>query len=186
MADLNTIGFKVDARAVSGLADSVDPGEAPDLAPAVGRVTFTPSLAGPTTFLPEDTILMISKVVCELDGFGRLRPPSDGVAGPIDSDGILTLISPQSPDLYDQGWTWTARFEAIEWQAWPTFTISKITGAPGETVVLNTKLPTTPSGAVRQALVYLVDDFDDPIPAGAVPGDLILETPTMTLGKVVA
>lgn len=186
MADLNTVGFKVDASAATGLADSSDSGDSPDFAPSIGKVTFTPTLVGPTTFLPDQRILSVSKVVCELDSAGRLRPPANGVEPPISSDGMLTLISPQSPDLLDQGWTWTARFEPIEWQTWNAFTISKITGAPGETVVLTTAMSTSPSGQVRQALVFLVDDFDDPIPAGAVPGDLLLETPTMTLGKVVA
>lgn len=182
MADLNTIGMRVDARMAVITADSNDAGENPDKRSAVAKVTFTSTLAGPTTYLPDSTIVAVSKVVCELDSNGQLRPPEDGVGSAIVENGNVILVSPQDPGLLDQGWSWTARFVPTFEQGWNAFTITGITGAPGETVVITTALPTTPSGTVRQALVYLVDDRDD-LPAGVEVGDLILEVPTMTLGR---
>jgi hypothetical protein len=186
MADLAGVGFTVNARAALGIADTSDAGQDPNRIPVAGTIVLKTTLAGPTTYLPDDTILLLPKVTCEFDEAGNLRPPADGVSLPIDPDGNLVLVSPQAEELLDREWTWTAEFIPVEGAGWSTFIISEITGAPGETVKLTTRMPTRPTGVIRQALVYLVDDLTDPLPAGVVPGDLLLETPTMTLGKVVA
>jgi hypothetical protein len=187
MADLNTIGFRVDARVIAGIADSSDEGTAPDMLPAAATITFKPSLTGPTTFLPDQSLLPVLKVVCELDQAGDLRPPANGFSLPIDAAGNLILISPQSPDLLDQGWKWSATFEPGAGQQWEAFIINDITGPPGDTVRLTTAFPTIAPTGTKQALVYEVETFEPPLPPGVRPGiDYLLRTSDMTLGKVVA
>lgn len=176
----------VDAHNLFGVADSSDPGDDPDLLAAVGTVVFTSSLGAPTTMLSTQSILSFGQVVCIIDEAGNLRPPLDGaLAPPYDVAGELKLICPRSTDLLDRNWTWQAEFRPAQGQTWRGFTIKGITGDPGETIVLTTKLPTTVAPAVRQATVFFVDDFDPAapvVPDGFTAGaDLIWRTSDNTI-----
>jgi len=175
----------IDARNMFGVADSTDPDPNPDLLPAVGTVAFTSSLKAPTTILSTQTILSLGTVIATIDGSGTLRPPVDGqTASGFDAD-ELRLICPNSPDLLDVGWTWTASFRPQQGQTWQAFTISGITGNPGDTVTLTTLLPTSVKPATQQIIVYDVDGFDDNnpvVPAGYRDGvDWILDPTNMTI-----
>jgi len=183
----------VTAQAMLGVADSSDAGDDPDLVPSVGTVVFTPSITGPTTLLSTQQILSLGKVTAELDAQGRLRPPVDGVSAPPSvAGGNLSLIGPKSAELLDTGWTWGATFKPANGQTWAQFTVSGITGNPGETVALTTMFPTTATQAVKQALVYFLDTppTADTLPTGLRVGvdQIIAPNPAdnneLTLWKV--
>lgn len=160
----------IDAHAVVAYADSSDSDSTPDEKPAIGTVILSPSIEGPTTIISEQTIVTLGTIICTLDAQGNLQPPADGIGtAPSGTPGVVAVVCPQSPDLLEQNWTWSAEFRPATGQGWRGFTISNITGAPGETVRLTTKLPTSLTPAVRQAAVFFVEDFDPNAPV--VPDD---------------
>jgi len=176
----------VDAHGIVALANSVS--SDPDLAttPLIGTWVFTSTLSGPTTRVSTQDIVSLAPVTCAMDSFGNLRPPQDGQAPPIDANGNLLLLCPQSTDLLDQGWTWSAQFTPDpSLSTIAGFSMLKITGQPGDTIVLTTAFPTTPTVQTTQVLVYEVSSFDPDnpvVPAGFRDGiDWILDTSTMTL-----
>jgi hypothetical protein len=176
----------VDAHGIVALANSIGTDPDLDYLPLIGTWTFTPTLLGPTTRISTQDIVALAPVNCAMDTNGNLRPPADGQNPPIDSNGNLMLVCPQSTDLLDQGWTWTATFTPDP--SLPTingFTILKITGTPGQTINLTTVFPTTPTVATTQIVVYEVNGFNPAspvLPTGFRDGiDWILDTSTMTL-----
>lgn len=108
---------KVSFRGQSIVADSTsDVDVNPDVQPLVGYVDFTPSRAA--NYDKADGILkVIQPVTAGIDAFGVMR---DGQGSQ-----TVTLVSPLSPDLLHQDWTWKATFRTAGASVGPfTFTLA--------------------------------------------------------------
>lgn len=170
--------FKIVGRVLRGIADTVeDLDEEVEGIALNAFVTFTPTLTKPTTILPEGIVLYVSPVRAEVDQQGFIRPPADGQnAEYFDAAGVLALISPSSPNLLDQGWSWSAHFVPKDGESFTEFVVYGIGGEPDEEVVMTTA--STPGGpGWTQVIFYEVDTLDEPWPEGYRPGiDYLLLT----------
>ena len=170
--------FKITGRILRGTADTVDDVDTEAEGVALNAyVRFTPSLNKPTTVLPEGDVVFVSEVRAEVDSHGLVRPPADGYnAEYFDSAGSLWLISPNSPGLLDQGWSWSAHFYPKEGENFKEFVIDGIAGAPDEEVPLTTA-STSGGPGWTQVIFYEVETVAEPWPSGYRPGvDYLLLT----------
>jgi hypothetical protein len=182
MANLPTgVGsFKIDGRVLRGIADTVEDVDTKSEGVALNAiVTFVPTITKPTTVLPDGIVLYVSEVKAVVDQQGYIRPPADGQKSDyFDAAGNLWLISPSSPGLLDQGWTWTAHFRPQNGESFAEFTVSGISGAPGESVVLTTS-SISGSAGWTQVVFYEVTTLAEPWPSGYRVGiDYLLLTTT--------
>lgn len=163
--------FRIEGRVLRGIADSVeDVDTAAEGVSLNAYVTFTPTLNKPTTLLPDGDVILISEVRAEVDQNGYIRPPADGHDSEyFDSAGSLWLISPDSPGLLDQGWSWKAHFYPKEGEDFKEFVIHNISGAPNESVTLTTASVDGGPGW-SQVIFYEVTTLDQPWPSGYRPG----------------
>lgn len=170
--------FKIEGRVLRGIADTVEDVDTTTEGVALNAyVTFTPTLTKPTTLLPDGDVILVSSVRAEIDQHGFVRPPADGHnADYFDALGTLWLISPDSPGLLDQGWSWDAHFYPKEGEDFKEFVIHGIAGAPGEAVTLTTASINGGPGW-SQVIFYEVATLAEPWPSGYRPGvDYLLLT----------
>ncbi len=175
--------FKVDSRVLRGIADSLPDSDVDAEGVALNAyVTFIPTLTKPTTILPEGIVLYVSPVQAEVDQNGYVRPPADGFDSEYyDAAGNLWLISPFSPNLLDQGWSWSAHFRPKNGEDFKEFIIEGIAGVPDEEVILTTSGMSGGPGWT-QVIFYEVTTLAQPWPNGYRPGiDYLLLTTTSPL-----
>lgn len=125
---------QVSFRGVRVVTDtSFDLDSLPDLKPLGGYIDFIPSRS--TNYdKGNGTLVVIQPVTAGLDASGVMR---DG-----QSNQTVTLVSPLSPDLLYQDWTWLARF--------------RLTNANIEPVVFNLAVGQTKNLANEAKLMSLV------------------------------
>jgi len=172
--------FKIGGHILRGIADTVgDVDTTPESVALNAYVKFTPTLNKPTTLLPSGDVILVSEVRAEVDQNGNIRPPADGHdADWFDPSGDLWLISPSSPGLLDQGWSWSAHFYPKEGEDFKEFVIHGIAGSSGETVTLTTASVDGGPGW-SQVIFYEVTTLSQPWPSGYRPGiDYLLLTNT--------
>lgn len=200
MADIDpSIGFlTVRASLTTAIADSDDPGDAPDAIAANGTVTFwtegipsrRPYVVNPAS---EELVTLptsqFKPVHCRLVE-GKLIPPANGWDGrqdvdvPADDPG-LRLVAPKQASIDLSGWVWVAEFKPSpsEGSAWPAFQI-RFTGAPGDEKELALAALAQPSASTEASptvWTVTVPEGDDPldyIPADAKPGEVLLDLTT--------
>lgn len=95
---------KVVGRYVFAVGDSTDPGTDPDVTPAAGTATFTPSASRllDTTTEPPTTVVP-KAVVCTLNANGEILDPAGNIG--------VYLLATDDPDTNPTGWTWKVRFQ---------------------------------------------------------------------------
>ena len=185
MTDLpsNVSYGQVGGRFLIAVADTSDPGRAPDSVPAQGKIKFTPS-AGHVinaTAAPVPVFITPRVIECTLDIEGYL----------IDSQGErdVWLIAGDDPDLNPTGWTYKVTFE-LTGVTIPSFNllvetdvrkdlalVTPIPSNPGTTVVVSEESRIAAEAAAQAALDALatIQSYAPVrfVPAGApLPGDL--------------
>ncbi len=118
----------VTARGILGLADTSDPGSAPDYVPIVGIVTLTPSLSRPVRLISTGEFMPVAPVTVTFDSDGELA--YDGIKN-------VRLIAPQWTNLSNTTWRWIADIKPGPGQSWPGFSVN-FTGTPGTIINLAT------------------------------------------------
>lgn len=142
MADLpSNISYgQVGGRFLLAVADTTDPGRAPDSLPAQGKVKFTPSVGHVinATALPDPVFITPNVIECTLDAEGYL----------VDSQGErdVWLIAGDDPDLNPTGWTYKVTFE-LTGVTIPSFNLLVETDVRKD-LALTTPIPTNPGTTV--------------------------------------
>lgn len=200
MADLDpSIGYlAVFASLTGAIADSDDAGERPDSVPRNGTVAFwtegiPPSRPYVVHAASEQIITLpmsqFRPIYCRLVN-GRLIPPENGWDGRQEeeipeAEVGLKLVAPKQASIDYTGWVWVADFTPTpsETSAWPKFQI-RFTGEPGDVKQLALAALAQPSASSeRSPTVWTVTvpeggDPMDYIPAGAKPGEVLLDLTT--------
>ncbi len=103
---------RVVGRFVVGVADGPDEDERPDVVPAQGRVTFTPTVPHIPSLDSSDGSMTIltTPTVAVLDENGFLVAPDQAAPGFEGRRGLL-LIATDSPHILVQDWTYTVSYD---------------------------------------------------------------------------
>lgn len=143
---------RVTGRFIVGVADGPDADAEPDMIPASGTITFTPSVP----YLPnpaESVTILKTAIVTVLDDQGYLCTPDPADPTKPGARGVR-LVATDDPDLSVQGWTWnvTYNFASVNGTR-PSITAHSIALPEGATVDLTSlvKVPSPKGIGTEQA-----------------------------------
>ena len=127
----NELGWMtITAKGIEAIADSSDPGGAPDYNPVVGTVVLTPSLTRPIRVLASNQFISMAPITATFDSDGELS---------FDGQKNVRIVAPGWTGLSRTDWRWNAEVRPGPGQSWSSFSVS-FTGLPGSIVNLATLL----------------------------------------------